>query len=208
MILLTGCAAGLAPGIFSSEVRHSAESKSELPNEQARADAIVTRLLRSYLPAEQLRQFAGRHHCRLGDMSAASHRPAPAAMDCPGFIEMVDQASINASTNGDTLRISEGLVKVASDDELAFALGHELGHMLRGHTYALLRDRYELEMEADQIGLAMAVAAGYRPEAAIDLLHRIREEQGHPFVSSTHPSEMAREQAILAALEQSALPPR
>ncbi len=200
--LLAGCAAGLAPH-SSADLQASTAPRGDLVADQTRAEAVASRLLQSYLSAEQLRQFAGRHHCSLehADGAAQPHRQAQAALACTGFIEILDRANINASTNGDTVRVSDGLVRIASDDELAFAVGHELGHLLRGHAYALLRDRYELEMEADQMSLAMMAAAGYRPEAALHLLHQISEEHGDGFVSNTHPTEVAREQAILATLK-------
>jgi beta-barrel assembly-enhancing protease len=114
-----------------------------------------------------------------------------------------------------------------SRDELAFVLGHEMGHIISGHAIerimtnsavsaasrttavrgllggwlrrvgvqfletAYSRDR---ELEADRLGVRLARAAGYDPEASIRLLGRLAElkaaagREGLGEYFSTHPT--------------------
>lgn len=59
------------------------------------------------------------------------------------------------------IRVSSGLVNLLSPSELAFVLGHEIGHHLLGHTHAAPEDRSleeqlaarAAEVSADRIGL-------------------------------------------------------
>jgi predicted Zn-dependent protease len=93
-------------------------------------------------------------------------------------------------------------------DELAFILGHEMAHVIRGHAIKrimsnsavnvasravpirgqlsawlrktgikFLESAYsqELEFEADKLGVRLADAAGYNPNASIKLLGRLKE---------------------------------
>jgi Zn-dependent protease with chaperone function len=89
----------------------------------------------------------------------------------------------------------------ADRDEIAFFLGHELGHILRGHARdkltastflnavgsrlpgagtmlrQILNKGYsrELELEADREGVRLAGAAGFDPQAAIRALNRLAQ---------------------------------
>jgi len=89
-------------------------------------------------------------------------------------------------------------------DELAFLLGHEMGHVLRGHAKSqltastflnavtaqlagaglmlrqLLNKGYsrELELEADAEGARLAAAAGFDPRAAARALQRLARGSG------------------------------
>ena len=97
--------------------------------------------------------------------------------------------------------ITEPLVDLCAQDpdELAFLLGHEMGHVIRGHARSqltartflnavtarlagaglmlrqLLNQGYsrELELEADGEGARLAVAAGFDPRAAARALQRL-----------------------------------
>ena len=97
--------------------------------------------------------------------------------------------------------ITEPLVDLCAQDrdELAFLLGHEMGHVLCGHARSqltartflnavtarlagaglmlrqLLNQGYsrELELEADREGTRLAAAAGFDPRAAARALHRL-----------------------------------
>jgi predicted Zn-dependent protease len=97
--------------------------------------------------------------------------------------------------------ITEPLVDLCAQDpdELAFLLGHEMGHVLCGHAKSqltartflnavtarlsgaglmlrqLLNQGYsrELELEADREGARLAAAAGYDPRAAARALERL-----------------------------------
>jgi predicted Zn-dependent protease len=97
--------------------------------------------------------------------------------------------------------ITEPLLDLCAQDpdELAFLLGHEMGHVLRGHARSqltartflnavtarlsgaglmlrqLLNQGYsrELELEADREGARLAAAAGFDPRAAARALQRL-----------------------------------
>lgn len=114
-----------------------------------------------------------------------------------------------------------------SRDELAFVLGHEMGHIISGHAIErivthsavsvasrtapvrgllsgwlrrvgvqFLETAYsrDHELEADRLGVRLAMAAGYDPEASVRLLRRLAEmktpsgpvDLGEYF--STHPT--------------------
>jgi predicted Zn-dependent protease len=208
LLLLVGCGADLAPRSAPGDVRPAVPDQT-IQRDEARAEAIAVRLLQSYLGSEQRAQFAAKHKCTLVEraIAPANRNPTTVLTACPGIVRVIERPDTHASTLGGVVRISTGMVKSASDDELAFAIGHELGHILRGHAYAFLRDPFELELEADQIGLAMAAAAGYRAQAAIGLLYRMLGERGTAAVNTTHPSEDVRTRAIMAGLDRLAAAP-
>ena len=102
--------------------------------------------------------------------------------------------------------ITEPLLDLCAQDpdELAFLLGHEMGHVLRGHARSqltartflnavtarlsgaglmlrqLLNQGYsrELELEADGEGARLAAAAGFDPRAAARALRRLERASG------------------------------
>ena len=102
--------------------------------------------------------------------------------------------------------ITEPLLDLCAGDrdELAFLLGHEMGHVLRGHARSqltartflnavtarlsgaglmlrqLLNQGYsrELELEADREGARLAAAAGFDPRAAARALQRLARVSG------------------------------
>lgn len=68
---------------------------------------------------------------------------------------------------------------LTKSDLIAAVLGHEMTHadarhqgytLERGIFLALIRDRRELEFEADKYGLQLAAKSGFRPEAALFFL--------------------------------------
>jgi predicted Zn-dependent protease len=93
----------------------------------------------------------------------------------------------------------------ADRDEIAFFLGHEIGHILRGHAKdqltagtflcavcarlpgagpmlrQMLNKGYsrELELEADREGLRLARAAGFDPSGATRALGRLAQVSAH-----------------------------
>jgi predicted Zn-dependent protease len=109
---------------------------------------------------------------------------------------------------GGTVCVTEALVRLyASDDELAFSIGHELSHIVLRHHVSRLRlqESFEpgtrseqirasvesffdqdTEMEADRFGALYSVRAGYRYSAtyeAMDRLSRVsrfQEDARHP----------------------------
>lgn len=121
-----------------------------------------------------------------------------------------------------------------NEHEIAFILGHEMGHVLKGHAIdrimtnsavaaaarapirsplgvwlrnvgvRFLETAYsrDNELEADKLGVRLAVAAGYDPQGAIRLLTRLSQLHQSPDpltlgeYFSTHPTAEVRIQAI------------
>ena len=114
----------------------------------------------------------------------------------------------------------------ADRDEIAFFLGHEIGHILRGHakdkltasTFLnavgarlpgagpmlrhIINQGYsrKLELEADREGVRLARAAGFDPHAAIRALSRLSQtsgfDSGTPEYFSSHPAISERVKEI------------
>jgi predicted Zn-dependent protease len=125
----------------------------------------------------------------------------------------------------------------ADRDEVAFILGHEMGHVVHGHAMQRIVSRWALiaagrtlpvsgmaggvllhqirellhkaysrdqELDADRFGVRLAQAAGFDPQAAIRLLHRLQaNSSGEAALSSyfsTHPPFEERVQAVIQYL--------
>lgn len=82
------------------------------------------------------------------------------------------------------IALTTGLVNLAKeDDEIAFVIGHEIAHIVKGHlkqetVLRVLSNIYlpgdaRYELEADIGGILYAKAAGYNPTSAIRLLGRM-----------------------------------
>lgn len=111
--------------------------------------------------------------------------------------------------------VTQSLVELCghSRDEVAFILGHEMGHIIRGHAMnrivsnsaivaasraapirgllagwlqrvgvQFLESAYsqDLESEADKLGVHLAAAADYNPQACVQLLSRLAKLDLHP----------------------------
>ena len=126
-------------------------------------------------------------------------------------------------------------------DQIAFLLGHEMAHIIKGHTFErivansaistvsragpargvlggwlrtvgvrFLETAYsrDQELEADRLGVRLAVAAGYRPQGATELLSRLAQLKAAPDpldlgeYFSTHPKAEVRVRSIRHYLQQ------
>jgi predicted Zn-dependent protease len=155
--------------------------------------------------------------------------------------EAIQGESPNAmALPGGFVFLSHTLVELCErcPDELAFVIGHEMGHIIRRHAWdrmlneAMLRvasvvsartgvlggwlrqngqrvlqsaHSRDRELEADELGLRLAVAARFAPGGAIALLKRIEPLEGHPDVLgqyfASHPPASER-MAHLRAISQ------
>ena len=126
---------------------------------------------------------------------------------------------------GGAVCLTEALSRLfQSDDELAFALAHELAHVvLRHHVakmranlldnaaapsesalLAIVKNRLErhAEMEADRFGALYAVRAGYRYTASYEALERLSETSPATQGDAAHPDFEARIEALKTFREE------
>lgn len=117
---------------------------------------------------------------------------------------------------GGTVSITEGLARALDDDELAFALAHEMAHIDLRHpssrvvaedviraaagptaaagTALSMHDRHA-EMAADRFGALYAVRAGYRFSAAVSALRKLQDSGGLD-QDAKHPDYVERIRAL------------
>jgi len=134
------------------------------------------------------------------------------------------------SPNG-MMRVGTGLLlRVANEAQLAFVLGHEIGHYLRRHSLQRWEDlkaksanianerdsiaafSRENEREADQLGYELLVKAGYDPREAPRAWERLAAERAarsstppNPFFA-THPTSAERIKTLRDYAEGVVLP--
>jgi len=111
---------------------------------------------------------------------------------------------------------------LTKSDLIAAVLGHEMTHadarhqgytLERGIFLSLIRDRRELEFEADKYGLQLAAKSGFRPEAALFFLEVAKIELGKQLSSMptsvkkrlmnsrTHPTCTNRQTALFETVK-------
>lgn len=90
---------------------------------------------------------------------------------------------------GNRIFVNQGFIDATTDDELAMALAHEMAHGLLKHVETFnqmqrnsvgsVQSRTTLqnfELEADQLGMKLAIAAGYKREAMASVLRKIADK--------------------------------
>ncbi len=82
--------------------------------------------------------------------------------------------------NGEYIQINLALAELISDSpsELAFAIGHELGHIYQQRTGLLIFEQANREADADFWGTLISFAAGYDPYAAAGTLSKLAMATG------------------------------
>jgi Zn-dependent protease with chaperone function len=124
--------------------------------------------------------FAGMAHAR--DLENVRSRICEAArvVSCPA-VRFVGHFPTLAMTDGRAIYLSETIMLVVRDDaDLAFLIGHEIGHIVLGHGPATVHTARQRELAADIVGASLATAAGHRCEAGADLLERISLTANQP----------------------------
>jgi hypothetical protein len=134
---------------------------------------------------------------------------------CPGRVRLARSKQTNAfSLRGQVVMTTSMLNFLASDDELAVVIGHELSHTILGHADArddegLLEglgikpsNVWKREEAADRLGLRLVAAAGYDLAAAIPFWRRyLKKYDWFPQLFRSHPSLGARERIAAEEIE-------
>jgi len=137
---------------------------------------------------------------RLADGQERTIRPTQV---CDSPVLLVRSEDVNAATDGNAVAMTTGLYGLLrSDDEIAVILGHELAHILLGHTKMGPAEDPAREIAADRTGLELAARAGFDIDAAPALWKKLNSLQVAAGMSATHPTGPAREAAIGKAVEE------
>lgn len=94
---------------------------------------------------------------------------------CDIEVGLTLSATTAAWARSNKVTVSGAMLKfAASDDELAFAIAHEVSHIILGHSASSFgRVSAGLEREADHVGLYIMARAGYDAPRGIHLLERL-----------------------------------
>ena len=99
-------------------------------------------------------------------------------------LEILNDPTINAYTDGDTVYIYRGIINYAADDdEIALILGHEVAHNMLRHTkfdqfHVSTLEVSESEANADKMGAFYMMRAGYDICTARNIWKRFRNDYG------------------------------
>jgi beta-barrel assembly-enhancing protease len=120
---------------------------------------------------------------------------------CASRIQIVAGSAINAQADGRYVQINAKMLEfVASDDELATIMGHELAHNILRHI-ALKTPSKQAEYAADRLGVWLMARAGYDVEAVLPFWTRFEKRTNAGiFADGTHPSSKKRLAAVAAAV--------
>lgn len=104
---------------------------------------------------------------------------------CYRPVLLEENQGLNAHADSSRISISRTMIDLArTDAQLALVLGHELAHVLMGHTHRDFGERMAAAMfgrddrkgderQADYVGLYLVARAGYSPTEAVDLWRRM-----------------------------------
>ena len=131
-------------------------SQGDLPrSEEAYGQQVLNQLSKQYsiVHSEKLNRRVHNIVTRLADSSGASRNPWRI------FILNGDDVLNAAATRGNYVFVWTGLLRIVNnDDELATVLGHEIGHVLAGHT---------MPTPAEEVNQILVGAAGSAANAAL-----------------------------------------
>lgn len=101
----------------------------------------------------------------------------------PEKVVFLKRVGANAATTGRVLVITTGLLKMVNKDELAWTLGHELGHK---HQFILSSSKSQ-ELGSDEYGMVYSKKAGYDACKGAKIHLKLNDE-----ASETRPSSRER----------------
>jgi hypothetical protein len=194
-----GTAAGLQPGDEIVGVAGQRIAALPLPAVTARASydrvAAFSAILR-----DKLRAGSVRLDVRRGvDVRQVSLRGVPS---CAADFVLVPQQRPEAWSDERAVAVSSGLAQLADDDELSFAMAHELAHILLGHAGPAKGQggSKTRELAADELALKLVRNAGYDTAGGERLLKLLASRKAGE-ISFSHPA-FAKRIARLRAKQQ------
>ena len=129
-----------------------------------------------------------------GRLVTVAMQEYPRSADWEWSVAVIDDPdTVNAwCMAGGRMAVYTGLFEQLklTDAEFAQIMGHEISHALANHT---------AELEADHLGMEIAVRAGYDPDAAVTLWEKMGSVGGDerpPEFLSTHPAPGNRQAAL------------
>jgi beta-barrel assembly-enhancing protease len=122
---------------------------------------------------------------------------------CASRVQIVAGSAINAQADGRYVQLNAKMLEfVASDDELATIIGHELAHNILRHR-ALKTPSKQAEYAADRLGVWLMARAGYDVEAVVPFWTRFEKRTNAGiFADGTHPSSKKRLAAVAVAVAE------
>ena len=105
-----------------------------------------------------------------------------------------DSDVINAYASNGSITITMGMLKfLKSKDELAFVIGHEMGHVLLSHLSGQMSDDSRIhEANADKFGTFLVLRAGYDVCVGKSVWQRFVDVFGDSVITASHPSSLQR----------------
>jgi len=129
----------------------------------------------------------------------------PARSGCGSPISLATSDSVNAFAWSDQVVLLSGMMRFMPRDEaLALVVGHEIGHIVLGHTKRQASS-VDAERDADYIGSYLASRAGFALTTSDWTLLRLAYEDPSQLAedrTSTHPSGPERQLAFERALAE------
>lgn len=117
---------------------------------------------------------------RVDRVAAIAATLRPKSGDTTFCVHVLQNRSVTAYSwsNGDVF-LSAGLVDTATDNEIAAAIAHELGHLIndaashRAVSLGGVEGSLEIEERADDSGIQILAAAGLSSKALVSLLTKV-----------------------------------
>ena len=103
-------------------------------------------------------------------------------------LEIIEDGAINAYGHGGGIAIHLGLAELIADSEseLAFVVGHELGHVYQSRTGEQRYNPENRELDADVWGLLLSLLSGYDPYAGAGALAKLNMFAGRADLDSQY----------------------
>ena len=122
---------------------------------------------------------------------------------CASRVQIVSGGSINAAADGQYVQVNNAMLGfVASDEELAVVVAHELAHNILRHRALKTRSK-QAEYAADRLGVWLMARAGYNVDIVVPFWTRFEKRTNAGiFADGSHPSPKKRVAAVAAAVAQ------